>query len=340
MPLLRKSGTPLTQTYLQACLVADEPKRYLLKTLLVGELVGAVTASSIGIEDSLFLECIAATLLASDPALVSMYQPHKTSIQALGELKTSIRLLAIAAQYQSSSLFLLMLQLLQVPQPATNSSKNVETHEAIGSEISSCREVLLSMTSAAVVIPYPFELAHRLLNDLERKYNPVSYRRSTLVRPATYPSMPLEIELLLQSALYNQCEGISAALAGSIMARLALRRAISSTDEAASHQEVLRQWLADLIEFCSRHTSIRDEADSRSEARWRAFVFGRLPTLIRSLKDDPHLSPAGLDWSLAIDLGLQDHQDRQTQSGSRDQPEWVSSLKAGLSVPEKQVCQL
>lgn len=337
MPLLRTSGTPLAQTYLQGCLIADESKRCLLKKLLEGGLVDSVSSPDIEVQTNIYLECIAATLLASDPALVSKYQPHKTSIQALTELKTAIRLLAIAAQHQLSSPFLLMLQLLQVPQPATTPSKDVEMHQAIGSEISSCREALISMISTAVVIPYPFELAHKLLSELERKYDAVSYRRSTFVRPATYPSMPVEIELLLQSALYGQCEDTSTALAGSVMARLALRRAISSAGEAASHQEVLREWFADFIQCCSRHNSLHDEASARSEARWRAFVFGRIPAVIHSLKGDPHLSADGLDWSKAIDSGLQDCKNRQRQTGSSDLSDWIKGLKDGPADPQK-VC--
>lgn len=333
--MISTSGTASAQSYLQACLVADIPKEYLLKKLLDEE-TASIPLDRSGVQHNVFLECIAATLLSSDPALATKMQSSTSTPEATTSLKTCIRLLSLAAQGQLSSLFLLTLQLLQMPLPEPGHSKE-PLRQSICSEITACRNTLLSITNAAASLPAPFELALKLLSKLQRKFDPVSYRKNTFIPPPTFPSIPTEIEILLQTTLYRNGEDALPALVGSFAVRLAVSRAIGGQDGAVPHQDLLGDWLADIFQCCSRHASLIDEPKSRTEARWRALAFGRLPALIREVQRDSSMVREGFDWAAAVEHGLQKCKDRSEQTGMGDLSNWIKGMKEYLSITQKEV---
>lgn len=296
--------------------------------------------TNVDVQLNAYLECLAATLLASDPATITKIQTSISVGRNLDYLTASIKLLSTAAQNQLSSLFLLMLQFLQVYQARTTLSSGGQQDQAIGKEISMCRNLLANMTSTAAAVPYPFELAHKLLNSLERTYDPISYRRNSFLRPATFPSLPVEIELLLHSILYHQCQDAPSIFAGSIAARLAVQQAISANKDLDSAQEVLNFWCADLFSCCFRHAPMPDQPRSRTEARWRALVFGYLPTMLLDLKNHPSLRDAALDWSAAFEAGMSKGNGDSHQSGEALPGDWTSEMMDYISSAKRAVREI
>lgn len=336
LPLIRNSVSPLSESYLQACLDADESKIYLLRKLLEDEVV--LTLKSAGdIKLNAYLECLAATLLASDPAIATKVQTMSTTSKSVEYLNASIKLLSIAAQNQLSSLFLLMLQFLQDYQNQHATHSDDQTNQAIGQEISTCRNLLVTITSAAATVPYPFELAHKLLNTLERTYDPISHRRNSLVRPTTFPSIPVEIEFLVQSTLLNNCQDAPSTFAGSLAARFAMHQAISADQNGDGAQVVLNAWYGDLFSYCSEHAPLLDEPKSRTGARKRAFVFGYLPGLLLGLRNDSRLSSTMLNWNTAVAAGMEKCKERSEQSGQGDLSELSQAMREFISDAEKPV---
>ena len=334
---MRSSQASLAQSYLQACLVADGPKKHLLKKLLesVADQDGT---SAVDTRNNGFLESLAAALLASDPALVSKVQPENSIQDTYRRWQAVMRLLSTAARAQLSSLFVLSLQLLQLPlSHQGKDSPEDSLKRSISEDIASCRDALSSMTDNLSSLPYPVEMAHKQLNKLERLLDPIANRKRTFARPATFPSIPLELEILLQSMLYDNCADATSALRGSLAVRVAVQRAISDSRDAIDYQDLLRQWFGDLFQCCSDHASLLDEPKDRSEAKWRALVFGRLPGLLAELRNGPSIIELGLDWPAAIDEGLQICLQRRKEKGTEDLTRWINGAKDYLQTSHEPV---
>lgn len=330
---LRNSpAIPLAQSYLQACLVADGPKKHLLNKLLeaAADAEDDLTSPS---EHTSFFESLAATLLASDAAIISKVQSAKSSQEAYKRIQAVIRLLASAARSQLSSLFVLALQLLQMPLPQQPRDLDNGLKQSLEKDLVSCRNALTSMTDNSSTLPYPVEMAHKHLNKLERVLNPLANRRRTFVNPPTFPSMPVEMDIILQSMLYDNCVDAVSKLRGSIAARLAVQKALLGDSEAPNRQEVVNEWFGDLFQICSSHVNSTEEPKDRAEARWRAFTFGRLPGLLAELRSEPSLSRLGFDWPVAMQKGLQICQERNGTQRPGNQAEWTKAAERYLLKP-------
>lgn len=330
---LRNSpAIPLAQSYLQACLVADGPKKHLLNKLLEAAADAEDELMSFS-EDKSFFESLAATLLASDAAIISKVQPAKSSQEAYKRVQAVIRLLALAARSQLSSLFVLALQLLQLPLPQQPHDLDSGLKQTLEQDIVSCRNALTSMTENSSTLPYPVEMAHKYLDKLERVLNPLANRRRTFVNPPTFPSMPVEMDVILQSMLYDNCVGAVSKLRGSIAARLVVQRALLGHSEASNREEVLNEWFGDLFRICSSHVTSAEEPKDRAEARWRAFTFGKLPGLLAELQSEPSLSRLGFDLPSAMQKGLQICQERNDAQRRGNEAEWSKAAERYLIKP-------
>lgn len=336
LPLLRETSNDLAQSYLQACLTFDSSKQHLLTRLLESASDMHTHPGEEG-KDNAFMEGIAAALLGSDSALISRIPPAKSTSDAAKATQASINLLSMAARYQLSSLFVLTLQLLQLPVPDKLSAVDEELKRSLRQAIAPCRAALFSMMDASAALPYPFQLAQKQLDKLERVLDPVAYRRTTFLKPTTFPSIPLEMTYIIQSVMYDNCANAGNVLGGSIAARLAVNRAVSVATNRLSQQEVLSEWCADLFDSCFVHTNPVNASRSRGGARWRAFAFGRVPGLLRDLKEHAHLTSIDCDWTAAVDSGLEHFKERNKAKPAKDLSDWSKVMRDSFKSADERV---
>jgi hypothetical protein len=331
LPLLRASNTSLAQTYLQACLSSDIVRRYLLITLLEQSEEEDTSNSDGQAAFGTFYESVASTLLGNDTAFLPRIILASSRDEGVKITRRALILLAVAAQSQASSLFVLMLQILQTPLPETG-AVDEDNKAALVTALRSTKTALTAVTNTTVNLPYPYELAHQQLDGLERTFDVASYRRRTVSRPVTFPSMPLEMEILIQYTLYDNCRSALSDLLGSLRARLALQDVLSESPDIRTRQLVFQEWATDLFECCSKHVNVDEEPKSRSEAKWRAFTYGRLPSLLREVGS----SQLNLEWLSGGDLALRRCGQRQ-QVMQTDWTDWAKIMKRALEAPPKDV---